>query len=81
MVPWKHNTDRVLRELLFGGWSGRDAQFRGQASGFGRANALEDLQRLPQPGFSLGGTADGQGAPAQSRQGVRLAPGVAGLAS
>ena len=55
-------------------------QFDGKLSGFGGADPLEDLQRLAQPGFCLGGAAGGQGAPAQAGQCVRLVPGAADLA-
>src|SRR5580658_2412828 len=60
--------------------SGKGVQFGRHVGGFGRADPLEDLQRLPQPGFGLGGAAIGQGAPAQAGQRLSLVPGAVDLA-
>jgi hypothetical protein len=54
---------------------GQRVQFGRHGCGFGRADLLEDGQRLPQPGFSLGSAAGGQGAPGQAGQGVSFVPG------
>jgi hypothetical protein len=43
--------------------------------GLGCPDLLEDLQRLPEPVFCLGGVAGGQGASAKARQRVTLIPG------
>ena len=63
-------------------WSPSDqgVQFGGDVSSFGRADALEDLQRLPHPGFGLSRAASGQGAPTQPGQRVRLVQRAADLA-
>jgi hypothetical protein len=68
-----------------GGWgrirrAGQRVQFGGHADGFGRADQLQDRQRLPQPRLGLGGAAGGLGAPAQAGQRVRLLQRDAGLA-
>ena len=60
-----------------GGWgrirrAGQRVQFGGYAGGVGRADPLQDRQRLPQPVFGVGGAAGGLGAPAQAGQRVRL---------
>ena len=58
----------------------RRVQFVGYAGSFGRADPLQDRQRLPQPVFGVGGAAGGLGAPAQPGQRVRLLQGDAELA-
>lgn len=59
--------------------AGESLEFGGDVGGLGRPDPLEDLQRLAQQVFGLGGVAGGQGAPAQAGQGVRLIPGAADL--
>jgi hypothetical protein len=47
---------------------GEGGQFAGHVIGLGRADPLEDLQRLPQDGLGPGGVAGSQGAAAQADQ-------------
>src|ERR1700729_2061682 len=73
------------RACITGGWgrirrAGQGVEFGGYAGGFGRADPLEDCQRLPEPVFGLGGAAGGLGAPAQPGQRLRLFQGDAELA-
>lgn len=46
---------------------GEGVQFGEDVAGFGRADPLEYLQRLPQQGPGLGGVADGDGAAAHPK--------------
>jgi hypothetical protein len=58
---------------------GKSFEFGRDAGGFGRADPLEDLQRLPQLVFCLGGMVGGTSAPAKADQRVGLIPGTADL--
>jgi hypothetical protein len=60
--------------------TGERLEFGGHLGGLGRPDLLEDLQRLPQHVFCLGGAVGGQGAPAQASQRFGLVPGAADLA-
>jgi hypothetical protein len=59
---------------------GEGRQLGGQLRCLGRADPLEDLQRLPQQGLALYGVAADQGTAAQAGQCVRLVPGACGIA-
>jgi hypothetical protein len=63
-----------------GDGTGKSFEFGENVGGLGRPDPLEDLQRLPQPVFGLGGAAAGQIAPAQTSQRLSFIPGSADLA-
>jgi hypothetical protein len=93
LLACKENSPWLARTPLFaqdepvsrGGWgrtrrTSQRGQLGGHVGGFGRADPLEECQRLPQPGFGFGGAAFGPGTAGQAGEGVRLAWGGAHLA-
>jgi alkanesulfonate monooxygenase SsuD/methylene tetrahydromethanopterin reductase-like flavin-dependent oxidoreductase (luciferase family) len=58
---------------------GEGVQFGGNVTGLGGAHPVEDLSRLPQACLRIGVAAGGQGAAAQSGQGMGFIPGTVDL--